>query len=105
ATLRPGRTPSFDVRQIIGRVKALELHTLIHVFAALSRFIAEIDGLQSKGCNILGYQMDSQSRAFEAPVEEYSTGTPLRCPRPMTAQSLVPWTPSRAVAALIMTMV
>ncbi|HEX2760009.1 MAG TPA: hypothetical protein VHM27_05820 [Rhizomicrobium sp.] len=49
--------------------------------------------------------MDSQSRAFEAPVEEHLTGTPLPCPRPMVAQSLVPWTPSRLAGALFLALV
>ena len=44
--------------------------------------------------------MDSQSRAFEAPAEAGFVGVPLRCPQPMTAQRLVPWTPSRILAAL-----
>ena len=54
---------------------------------------------------LLGLHMDFQSRAFEAPVEEHVSGTPLRCPRPMAAQSLVPWTAGRALAVLIMTLV
>jgi hypothetical protein len=49
--------------------------------------------------------MDSKSRAFEAPVEEPFTGTPLRCPRPMNAQPLIPWTPGRIVAALFLALV
>ena len=50
--------------------------------------------------------MDSQSRAFEAPVEATlsETATPLRCPRTMTAQPLVPWTPTRLLGALLMTL-
>jgi hypothetical protein len=46
--------------------------------------------------------MDSESRAFEAPVEATHTGTPQRCPRPMKAQKLVPWTVSRLVVAALM---
>jgi len=57
------------------------------------------------GCNLLGYQMDSQSRVFEAPVEENLAGTPLRCPRTMAIQPLVPWTPSRILAALFLALV
>ncbi len=49
--------------------------------------------------------MDSQSRAFEAPVEEPFSGTPLRCPRRMNAQALVPWTPGRILAALVLALV
>jgi len=49
--------------------------------------------------------MDSQSRAFEAPVEASFSGVPLRCPQPMIAQSLVPWTPGRIIAALFMALV
>ena len=50
--------------------------------------------------------MDSKSRAFEAPVEEpFFSGTPLRCPRPMLAQPLVPWTPGRVLAALFLALV
>ena len=51
-------------------------------------------------CNMLDLKMDSQSRAFEAPVEEYVTGVPLRCRRPMKAQALVPWTPGRMLSHL-----
>ena len=43
--------------------------------------------------------MDSESRAFEAPVEASLSGTPLRCPRPMIAQPLVPWTMARILMA------
>jgi hypothetical protein len=57
------------------------------------------------GDKLLGLKMDSQSRAFEAPVETVITGTPLRCPRPMTAQALVPWTPSRLIVALFTTLI
>ncbi len=46
--------------------------------------------------------MDSESRAFEAPVEATLTGTPLRCPRAMKTQKLVPWTVSRLVMAGLM---
>jgi hypothetical protein len=49
--------------------------------------------------------MDSQSRAFEAPAEEHFSGTPLRCPRPMMAQPLVPWTAGRILAALVLALV
>ena len=44
--------------------------------------------------------MDSQSRVFEASVEENLASVPLRCRRPMKAQALVPWTPSRMLAHL-----
>ncbi|MBA2590008.1 MAG: hypothetical protein H0U98_15450 [Alphaproteobacteria bacterium] len=47
--------------------------------------------------------MDSQSRAFEAVVEV--AGTPLRCPRPMTAEPLQPWSPGLIAAALVTAMV
>jgi len=53
----------------------------------------------------LGSQMDSQSRAFEAPIEEHLAGTPLPCPRPMVVQSLVPWTPGRLLGALFVALV
>ena len=49
--------------------------------------------------------MDSESRAIEAPVEASLTGTPLRCPRPMIAQKLVPWTVSRLVVASLMALI
>ena len=49
--------------------------------------------------------MDSQSRAFEAQVEAAPVGTPLRCPRPMVAQSLQTWTPATATAALLTALV
>jgi hypothetical protein len=49
--------------------------------------------------------MDSQFRAFEATVEAAPAGTPLRCPRPMLAQSLQTWTPAAAAAALMMALV
>jgi hypothetical protein len=53
-----------------------------------------------EGLNTLGLNMDSQSRVFEAPVEENLAGVPLRCHRSMRAQSLVPWTPTRILATL-----
>ena len=49
--------------------------------------------------------MDSESRAFEAPVEAIRIGTPLRCPRPMTAQPLVPWTMGRILMAGLMALI
>ena len=49
--------------------------------------------------------MDSEFRAFEAPVEATLTGTPLRCPRPMIAQPLVPWTMGRIVVAFLVALV
>ena len=49
--------------------------------------------------------MDSQSRVFEAPVEAVPAGTPLRCPRPMLAQSLQAWTPASAAATLMTALV
>jgi hypothetical protein len=51
-------------------------------------------------------RMDSQSRAFEAPLEATlsETATPLRCHRTMTPQPLVPWTPARLLGALLMTL-
>jgi len=42
--------------------------------------------------------MDSQSRVFEGQTLN-ETATPLRCPRTMSPQSLVPWTPSRLLVA------
>ena len=45
--------------------------------------------------------MDSESRAFEAPVEASLSGTPRRCPRSMTAQPLVPWTLGRITVAFL----
>jgi hypothetical protein len=53
---------------------------------------------KSDGRFCLDLQMDSESRAFEAPVEAATlAGTPLRCPRRMTAQPLVPWTMVRVL--------
>jgi hypothetical protein len=49
--------------------------------------------------------MDSQSRAFEAPVEAGISGVPLRCPQPMSTQLLVPLTPGRVIAALFLALV
>jgi hypothetical protein len=51
--------------------------------------------------------MDSQSRAFEAPVETNlsEAATPLRCHRRMVAQPLVPWTPARLLGALLVTLI
>jgi hypothetical protein len=49
--------------------------------------------------------MDSESRAFEAPVEATLTSTPLRCPRPMIAQPLVPWTMGRLLLAFLMAVI
>ena len=46
--------------------------------------------------------MDSESRAFEAPVEATLSGTPLRCPRTMSAQPLVPWTMGRILMACLL---
>jgi hypothetical protein len=54
---------------------------------------------------LLGLQMDSESRAFEAPVEATLAGTPLRCRRPMTAQPLVPWTMGRIFMALLVALI
>lgn len=73
---------------------APELRGTIHYFAALSRFITVVFGYT---------RMSSQSRAFETTLDE--TATPLRCPRIMTAQALVPWTPARLAGALVMTLV
>jgi hypothetical protein len=78
------------------------LDRAIHDFAALSRFLTDVGRAV-----ILDFaQMDSQSRAFEAPVETTltETATPLRCHRKMVAQPLVPWTPARLVGALAMMM-
>ena len=52
-------------------------------------------------------RMDSQSRAFEAPVESSlsEAATPLRCHQIMKPQPLVPWTPARLLGALLMAMV
>ena len=72
---------------------ASELPGMVHHFAALSRFITDVDGLA-----LLDFvRMDSQSCAFEAPPEATlsETATPLRCPHAMIAQPLVPWTPTR----------
>jgi hypothetical protein len=47
--------------------------------------------------------MDSQLRAFESPSEAYlPCGTPPRCPRAMTAQTIQVWTPTRILGALVM---
>jgi hypothetical protein len=61
----------------------------------LSRFITDVGWALFFGF----LQMDSESRAFEAPVEASLSGTPLRCPRPMIAQPLVPWTMARILMA------
>jgi hypothetical protein len=80
---------------------ALELHRTIHYFAALSRLITNVGR-----ATIRVYQMDSQSRAFEVPfVSGLDAGTPLRCPRPMAAQSIVAWTPARILGALFAALV
>jgi hypothetical protein len=57
------------------------------------------------GGNLELMQMDSQSRAFEAPLEAAPAGTPLRCPRTMTAQSIQTLSPARIAAALILALV
>jgi hypothetical protein len=78
---------------------ASELPGTVHHFAALSRFITDVDGLA-----LLDFvRMDSQFRAFEAPPEATlsETATPLRCPHAMIAQPLVPWTPARLLGALL----
>jgi hypothetical protein len=49
--------------------------------------------------------MDSEFRAFEAPVEASLSGTPLRCPRPMIAQPLVPWTMGRILLACLVALI
>ena len=50
--------------------------------------------------------MESQARAFEAPLETLSeAATPLRCPRTMAPQPLVPWTPARLLGALLTALV
>jgi hypothetical protein len=59
------------------------------------------------GTRILDFvRMDSQFRAFQAPVEATlgETATPLRCPQVMIAQPLVPWTPARLLGVLLMTL-
>ena len=45
--------------------------------------------------------MNSESHAFEAQVEAPLSGTPLRCPRSMTTQPLVPWTLGRLLVAFL----
>ena len=50
---------------------------------------------------LLDLQMDSEFRAFEAPVEATLAGTPMRCHRPMIAQPLVPWTIGRILVAFL----
>lgn len=69
-------------------------------FAALSRFLTNVE----RAVTLDFARMDSQSRAFEAPVEATltETATPLRCHRKMVAQPLVPWTPGRLLGALAM---
>ena len=57
------------------------------------------------GAFLLGLQMDSESRVFEAPVEAAFAGTPLRCPRPMTAQPLVPWTMGRILMVFLVALI
>lgn len=51
--------------------------------------------------------MDSQPLAFELPLEATlsEAATPLRCHRTMKAQPLIPWTPTRILGALLMTLV
>ena len=52
-------------------------------------------------------RMDSQSRAFEAPLDTNlgEAATPLRCHRTMKPQALVPWTPTRLMVARLMPVV
>src|ERR1700744_2316615 len=51
--------------------------------------------------NSFGFaQMDSNSRVFESSLDLTPVGVPLRCPRPMTAQPVVVWTPARVLGAL-----
>jgi len=38
-------------------------------------------------------------------VEATLTGTPLRCPRPMIAQPLVPWTMGRILMAFLVALI
>jgi len=76
-------------------------HRTIHVFAVLSRLITDVG--RAVLCWV--YQMDSEFRAFEAPVEATLAGTPLRCPRPMTAQPLVPWTMGRILMAFLVALI
>jgi len=85
-----------------GEVEAAkEMYRTIHYFAALSRLITNVGR-----ATIRVYQMDSQSRAFEVPfVSGLDAGTPLRCPRPMAAQSIVAWTPARILGALFAALV
>jgi|HubBroStandDraft_1064217.scaffolds.fasta_scaffold768806_2 hypothetical protein len=49
-------------------------------------------------------QMDTQVPAFEVPTELnlVEAATPLPCPRLMSPQSLVAWTPARLLGALVM---
>jgi hypothetical protein len=49
--------------------------------------------------------MDSQSRAFEVPVEAIPAGTPLPCPQTMMAQPIQVWTPARILGALAMALI
>jgi hypothetical protein len=51
-------------------------------------------------------QMDTQVPVFEVPTEFnlVEAATPLRCPRLMHPQSLVPWTPTRLLGALVVTL-
>ena len=56
------------------------------------------------GDNFWISQMDSQTRAFEGPFA-LEAGTPPRCPRPMSAQPIVAWTPARILGALLMALV
>ena len=50
---------------------------------------------------LLDFTMDSEFRAFEMPVEATPIATPLRCPRQMSAQPLVPWTMGRILMAFL----
>jgi hypothetical protein len=61
----------------------------------LSRFITNVE----RAAFFWICQMDSQFRAFES-VLTPDAGTPLRCPRPMVAQTILVWTPARLAAAL-----
>jgi hypothetical protein len=71
----------------------------IHDFAALSRFITN-----GEWASLWTWiQMNSQSRVFDSALEATLDGAamPLRCPRPMITQSLVPWTSARLLGALL----
>ena len=74
----------------------MELHTVIHDFAAFFRLLHSVEG------PTLDWKMDSQSRAFEAGLDAVPLSTPLPCPRRMVPQNLAPVTPGHLLMKLLL---